>query len=221
MTKRHLVLLSIPLCVPAILLSGCRVRVTEPLSDPNKAEPDKRLIGKWTGDDDPDVEINAPAVKGNPKGLMRAINKGRVDDPGNAFWFFTSSVGKHTYATIYVNSDDEFADFRKEGAFEKWNKGNRRYCIFQFVLDGDNVTVDCGSSEAMKNLMKNKNFDGVKDTKIGPFGPYFKTPPGWFAAYLEKSGPQTLYDGIHDKYQRRSIGGRRSRTCTPCKSSYG
>jgi hypothetical protein len=30
-------------------LAGC-VPVTEPLSDPTKAEPDKRLLGKWNRD---------------------------------------------------------------------------------------------------------------------------------------------------------------------------
>jgi hypothetical protein len=42
------------------------------------------------------------------------------------FWFFTTTIGKDTYATVYTN-----ADFRKEGAFEKWNKGgDRGYWIF-------------------------------------------------------------------------------------------
>jgi hypothetical protein len=26
---------------------------------------------------------------------------------------------------------------------------------------------------------------------------FFKTPPGWLATYLEKNGPQTLYDGTN------------------------
>ena len=43
MTHRRLVLLLVPLCLIAVLLPGCEVRITEPLSDPDKAEPDKRL----------------------------------------------------------------------------------------------------------------------------------------------------------------------------------
>jgi hypothetical protein len=33
--------------------------------------------------------------------------------------------------------------------------------------------------------------------------PYFKTPPGWLAKYLEKSGPQTLYNGTNVQEWRR------------------
>jgi hypothetical protein len=48
MTQRHRMLVLIPLCHIVILLPGC-VPVTEPLSDPAKAKPDKRLLGKWQG----------------------------------------------------------------------------------------------------------------------------------------------------------------------------
>ena len=195
MTHRCLVLLFVPLCLIAVLLPGC-FSVTEPLSDPDKAEPDKRLLGKWQrGDEIKRCEIDSPAVKGNPKGLMRAVYDGQVDDPKNAFWFFITTIGKDTYATIYLEPCDEpkFADFRKEGAFEKWNKGNdRRYYIFRYVLDGDKLTVDLGDKEGMKKLLK---VVGNQD--------FFKTPPAWLAACLEKSGPQTLYNGTNVQEWRR------------------
>jgi hypothetical protein len=197
MTHRRLVLLAFPLVLVAVLLPGC-VPVTEPLSDPDKAEPDKRLLGQWQrGDESQRCEIDSPPVKGNPKGLMRAVYDGRADDPKNAFWFFTTTIGKDSYATIYLEArgELEFADFHKEGAFEKWNKGNdRRYFIFRYVLDGDKLTVDGGDKEAMKKLMEAEKIEGM---------PYFKTPPGWLATYLEKSGPQTLYNGTNVQEWRR------------------
>ena len=197
MTHRPLVLLFIPLCLIAVLLPGC-VPVREPLSDPDKAEPDKRLLGKWQRVDKIQrYEIDSPAVKGNPKGLMRTVYDGQADDPKNAFWFFTTTIGKHTYATVYLAPRDnlEFANFRKEGAFQEWNKGkDRRYFIFRYVLDGDKLTVDGGDKEAMKKLMQAEKIEGM---------PYFKTPPGWLAKYLEKSGPKTLYNGTNVQEWRR------------------
>ena len=201
MTHRRLVLEFVTLCLVAVLLPGC-VPVREPLSDAGKAEQDKGLLGKWHRVNftcDETYEIESPAVKGNPKGLMRAVYDGRADDPRNAFWFFTTTIGKHTYATFYLKPLDkdkvEFADFRKEGAFEKWNKGyDRRYWIFVYVLDGDKLTVDGGDDEAMKKLMQAEKIEGM---------PYFKTPPGWLAKYLEKSGPKTLYNGTNVQEWRR------------------
>ena len=197
MTHPRLVLQFVPLCLIAILLSGC-VPVREPLSDPDKAEPDKRLLGKWQRSDESQrCEIDSPAVKGNPKGLMRTVYDGQADDPKKAFWFFTTTIGKHTYATIYCEPGDKggFADFRKEGAFQEWNKGDdRRYFIFRYVLDGDKLTVDGGDKEAMKKLMQAERIEGME---------YFKTPQGWLAKYLEKSGPKTLYNGTNVQEWRR------------------
>jgi hypothetical protein len=112
MTHRPFVLF-VPLCLIVVLLAGCNVRVTEPLSDPDKAEPDKRLLGTWQWGlsrmeiDSPAVKgnpkrlglmrIDSPAVKGHPKGLMRSVYNG-FDPTG--LWFFTTTIGKHTYGTI-------------------------------------------------------------------------------------------------------------------------
>jgi hypothetical protein len=196
------VLLFVPLVLIGVLLHGC-VQATEPLSDPDKAEPDKRLLGEWQRGDER-CEIDSPAVKDNPIGLMRAVNDGRADSPKHAFWFFTTTIGKHTYATIYCKPGDEygFADFRKEGAFEKWKKGDdRRYFILRYVLDGDKLTVDSGDDEAMKKLMQAEKFEGIP--YLNGSLTYFKTPPRWLAKYLEKTGPQTLYNGTNEQEWRR------------------
>jgi hypothetical protein len=197
MPHRRLVPLLVLLVLFAVLLPGC-ILVTEPLSDPDKAEPDKRLEGKWQRvDDDRHYEIDCPVVKGNPKGLMRLYD-GRADDPESALWFFTTKIGKDTYMTIYLEPGEtsEYADFGEEGAFAKWNKGDDRgYDIISYVLDGDKLTVDAGDLQSLQKLMDAEKFER-KD--------YFKTPPGWLAKYLEKSGPQTLYGGLFVCEWRRS-----------------
>src|SRR2546423_1469624 len=97
-----------PVALAALVCVGC-VPVTEPVGDVEKAEPDKALVGKWTvtGGDGPaktlDVKaltVDAPDVKGNPKGLMRAIMN--PDGGDNENWFFTTTVGKHTYANVIL-----------------------------------------------------------------------------------------------------------------------
>jgi hypothetical protein len=182
------------------LLAGC-VPVTEPLGDAATAEPDKRLVGRWQRDNDPsDVyEIDVPAVTGNPKGLMRAVGGDKPDDLTNAFWFHLTTVGKHTYATIYLHptEDAKFADFREEGAYAKWTKGDRRrYFVFRFVLDGDTLDVDSGSDKAVMTLMATEKFD--KDA-----AGYYGTPAGWLAKYLEKTGPDTIFDGSSVDHRKR------------------
>lgn len=176
------------------LSTGC-VAVTEPLGDADKAEPDKRLVGRWQRDDMANdvYEIDTPAVKGNPKGLMRAAHTG-----SDAFWFYLTTVGKHTYATIFLHPSDDgkFADFGTEGEFEKWQKGSsRRYFIFRYTLDGDQLTVDGGNEKEFKKLAEGEKFETS--------GFYTKTPAGWLAKYLNKNGPEAIFDGSNVERRTR------------------
>jgi hypothetical protein len=129
---------------------------------------------------------------------MRAVYNGNVD---NVFWFFTTTIGKHSYATICLDPGvGKYADFCKEGAFDKWNREKVRRCfIVRFMVDGDKLTVDFGDLEAMTDLMQAEKIplENGEEVKL------FKTPPGWLAKYLEKSGPETLYTGVNvQKWQR-------------------
>ena len=49
--------------------------------------------------------IDAPGVKGYPKGLMRATVIERAGpNPDHVAWFHTTTIGKATYASFYVDS---------------------------------------------------------------------------------------------------------------------
>src|SRR5260370_21074250 len=174
-----------------LLLTG-GVQVTGPLAAHKRGGRERGLLGKWGDRGKKHYFIASPPVKGHPKALIRAaLNKAGKDV--HEFWFITTTIGKNTYATIYLKDDDAkpvagYADFRQEGAFEKWNKGNKRsYFIFRYVVDGDKLTVDGGSKQSVKQVMKEQDIQGVSGR--------FQTPPGWLAKYLDKHGPQTLFDG--------------------------
>jgi hypothetical protein len=126
-------------------------------------------------------------VKGNPKGLMRAVYEQGKPAGLEIYWFFPTKIGKNTYATICLD-----ADFREEGAFEEWKKGDRRYFIYRYEVNEDKLIVHFGDKKAMEKLMQAEKIEADP-------GKYFKTPPGWLAKYLEKEGPETLYDGTNEE----------------------
>lgn len=93
----------------ALAAYGC-VPVTEPLAPIDKAEPDKDLVGKWAVKKSKGqlvqlfefdaLEVSAPAVKGNPKVLMRWSTTGKAETL--TAWFYLTTVGKDTYASILL-----------------------------------------------------------------------------------------------------------------------
>ncbi|MCI0701167.1 MAG: hypothetical protein L0241_08795 [Planctomycetia bacterium] len=185
MSPRLLMLLSIT------LFAGC-VPVTQPVSDIEKSEPDKALVGKWIDKLDPKrtITIDVPNVKGNPKGLMRAVQNDAGDDPEQILWFYTSTIGKHTYANIVLNPKEGLKSppFHKQGEFEKWKKTpTKRYFIFRLTIEKDALTVDGGDKFTFNKLMDAEKF---AETDSG----CYQTPAGWLAKYLEKNGPDKIFD---------------------------
>jgi hypothetical protein len=185
----------------AVLSSGC-VPVTEPLGDIDKAEPDKNLIGSWTVSDEnkETLAIDVPAVKGNPKGLMRAVTNGKPDDPSNVIWFFTTSVGKHSYANVILTETAATSPpLGKEGEFAKWKQdAKKRYFVFRYTRDGDKLAVDGGNNTAFEKLMAAEKIEMLKDEG------FYATPAGWLAKYLDKNGPETIYDRTNTRDYRRA-----------------
>lgn len=185
----------------AVLFAGC-VPVTEPLTDIEKSEPDKALLGKWS---DPKNKstfvVDIPEVKGNPKGLMRATFS-QVNVPPEEYWFFVARVGKADYIQMLVERRvDSKLSFAKEGAFAAWQKSDvRGYWIGKYAFDKDSLTIDGGRAETFKAIMKREKFAGSKHD----YTTFFATPAGWLAKHIEKNGPDEIFDGKGEvlRYER-------------------
>jgi hypothetical protein len=118
-------------------LASC-VPVTEPLSDASTSEAEMRLVGKWHSEAFVSMTIDVPAVKGNPKGIMRAV---LITE--NVFWFYTTKIGKETYANTCDLGDSQVV---KEGEFLDW--GKRPYFIARLFFKG-NKEVSCHNGSCL------------------------------------------------------------------------
>jgi hypothetical protein len=143
--------------------------------------------------------IDVPNVKGNAKGLMRAVNDNKPEDPANVLWFFTTTIGKRSYANIVLDTKGELHSppFHKEGAFAEWQKEkNKRYFIFRYTINGEKLVVGGGNGKVVEHLMAAENF---KRNASG----IFETSAGWFARDLDKNDPDKIYDaGNSQTYTR-------------------
>ena len=172
-----------------VLLPGC-VLSEHPLSDMTKAEPDDRLLGTWESTEKPAAEplvIDVPAVKGNPKGLMRATHPGRPDK--NGVWFFVTKVGKQSYANVMFDKTEKGgADLHREGDFEKWKVARAtRFLVMWYAVDGDVLTVNFGDEKPHAAAVKAAGFESR--------GEFAQSPPGWLEKYHTDKG----YEGFYPK----------------------
>jgi hypothetical protein len=187
----------------ALFSPGC-VPVTEPVGDIDTAEPDKALVGTWTSDSEnaviTSVTVDVPEVKGNPKGLMHATGRMQTDNT-SGFWFFTATVGKHTYLSLILDEEGGASStFASEGAFAKWKKAEKkRYYLIRYSRDGDTVTLDYGNDNLCATIMEDAK---VKATGQKPFE-FYETPAGWLAKYLDKTGPAKLFDKTESQELKR------------------
>lgn len=168
---------------------GC-VPVTEPVGDIAKAEPDKALIGTWdrVNPGGSDFVIDVPDVKGNPKGLMRAVDPDAAEKNTDAIWFYTTTIGKHSYASMLLLKDgQQKLHLHIAGAYQEWLKEKSKcYFIFRYKIDGDKLMVDTGDTPAFSDLMTAEKFDKMDM--------YYSTPAVWLDKYLDKSGPDKVFN---------------------------
>jgi hypothetical protein len=174
-----------------VLLPGC-VPSIEPLSDPAKAEPDKRLLGDWAKPGEKvRLRVDVPEVKGNPKGLMRGTDPSKANPGiGEVVWFFVTKLEQESYVNVICDTEakgNPFPDFGTEGEFGKWQKAPGKVClILHYSVADDELTVNTGDEKAIKALVKKEKFEVIKNDIP-------KFPEGWLAKHLAKNGPGELY----------------------------
>ncbi len=185
--------------VLALVAVGC-VPVTEPVGDVTKAELDKDLIGIWTGSDGKDaLKIDAPVVKGNPKGLMRwTFAASKNEEP---IWFFVATVGKEKYGNMCLSTGEAqkgSLDFAKDGAYEKWAKSKTRaYCVFHYTTGKDEISLNFGDEKAFKAVAGEAKLAQVNNTEV------YVTPAGWLEKYLDKNGRDKVFpNGKSETFKR-------------------
>ena len=182
-----------------VLVAGC-IPVTEPVGDIDKAEPDQRLVGTWKQVDGEDATfiVDVPAIKGNPRGLMRAtrLEKGQKREDASAdssFWFFTATIGKRSFANFLLVQGDrhyEPAQLGNAGDYASWAKNDKRgFGIAPYSIDGKKVIVWYADNHG-----ENRKLDKLlKENGITAEGGIYRPKPGWLKKELEKGGLEGIF----------------------------
>jgi hypothetical protein len=110
MKKPLFLSLGMALC---LLLTSCVVTSDNPLSPPETAKPDVKLLGKWQSKDDPD-EVDFFTIK-NEHWMHLEIQK--KDRPSDSYDLFPTIIGKQKFLNVIQLVKDDKGNITRQGYY--------------------------------------------------------------------------------------------------------
>jgi hypothetical protein len=149
----------------ALPLASC-VQLSGPFSDPDKAKPDRELLGGWKNSDNGPgywlLFVGNSGDRHQPPGIMKVIEV-ESDQQDNItarqpFLFFTTAIGKSKYANI------KYADFVPAADRAKLPTRAKRYAngyaLIKYRVEQDRLSVWLPDSEAAVALVQTGKLKG-------------------------------------------------------------
>jgi hypothetical protein len=150
----------------ALLPAGCVIHSDVPLSDPDKATPNEKLLGKWLSQsrDNPFTLIVRRAPEGYPAGIqMLSLNDG---NPGNYTLLFTTELKGQTYANLWGGW------VRKPADLPPWDKARKGQCgIVNYTVEDDTAVLWPPNEKLLQELVRTGKRKGViQQPEPGSYG---------------------------------------------------
>jgi hypothetical protein len=153
----------------ALLPAGCYVHSDVPLSDPDKATPNEKLLGQWVAQskDDPFTVTIRKAPPGYPPGIMM-LNFGN-DNPANYTLFFTTELRGKTYANLCGGWA------RKPAELPRWDKARKGpFVITKYAVAGDTAVVWGHDERLLQDAVRGGKLKGfIQKPAPGSYGSPF------------------------------------------------
>ena len=166
----------------------------QPLSDPDKSEPDKALIGVWRV-----TETNAPSYlfigkpnrDGFPKGIMVArmvgfTNAEELTEDNTLLYLIPTTVGDDSYASVLF-TDSPLPSWPKPKA-----DGDSRFSLVKYSVKDGKLTFWTMDEEAKAAVINGKKLKGTLPPGFVK-SMYFTDTADNIRAYLAKGGAKELF----------------------------
>jgi hypothetical protein len=150
----------------ALLPAGCVIHSDVPLSDPDKATPHEKLLGKWLSEskDNPFTLTVRKAPEGYPAGvLMLSLSD---ENPGNYTLLFTTELKGQTYANLYGGW------VRKPADLPPWDKARKGpFEIVKYTVEDDTAVLWAPNEKLLQELVRAGKLKGViQQPEPGTYG---------------------------------------------------
>jgi len=166
MKSRMMVLLA-----TLLLVAGCEDS-KNPLSDPQSAKLETKLLGVWLlHEDDGSVTYYHVGQAGDqfPAGMLRVVtvhsHQNQIDPPEECLAFPTS-LGGNTFLNVVLQGDQKQVDAMQA---QGWNaKAVDAYTFFKYQLEGDRLTVWPIDGDAKRKAIESGKVKGVIEPDKSP-----------------------------------------------------
>ncbi|MCS7305753.1 MAG: hypothetical protein NZ602_11690 [Thermoguttaceae bacterium] len=190
----------------SIFLVGC-VDSIKPLVDPQKAKPDKQLVGLWR-QVRPDGEVSFYHIgqPGDewPEGVFRVVvlthREGRLEPPAEILLFPTQVAGR-SYLNI-AELKPGLLELIKEKGWE----AVQGYFIWRYQIEGDRLTVWAMDNNAKRRAIETGKLKGEITSGQFQVAKFTDTPEN-LARFLSEAG-DSLFSNEPVRLERLSLSGR-------------
>lgn len=160
-SKRWILYLSsLLLCLPG---PGCDDS-KNPLSDPQSAKLDQRLVGMWREGKDDDEAVYyhmGPAGDGFPNGMLRIVEiahkKGKLEPPAE-YLAFSTTIGKNDYLNLVLDLQRKAIRTMDENGWKA--DAVAAYTLMKYHVDGNRLVVWAIDEGAKERAIKSGKIKG-------------------------------------------------------------
>ena len=167
--KAHILLSVVVIAAALLAVTGCD-NSTSPLSDPQKAKPDRRLAGVWRELDKKSgsmVYYHIGRAGGKlPDGVMRVImvgprNDGVLESPGE-WLLFPTTLGGSGYVNLRLLEPRDLRLLEEEG----WKpEAAASYIILKYRIDGEKLLLWNMDEAAKRRAIAAGKIKGIAEKK--------------------------------------------------------
>ena len=144
-----------------VFIASClpNPQTKHPLSDPQEARLDKRLLGRWSPGGKNHIIIGKATGRNVPPGIMKAEtfgyftdSKGKTNVERHAYFFFSTTIDKRHYANIFECK----SLMQKE---PQWGKIDS-FGFIKYTVSGNKLTWVYASEKFVKDAVTKKQLQG-------------------------------------------------------------
>jgi len=188
------------LLLSGTILPGCVLK--EPLSNPDQAKLDDRLIGAWKHEDEKSKDqqsilfIGKADLRRALPGIMKAViveNDGKKQIQVRTYYFFPTCLGEVNYANLLDESS-------LDGAKEKtWDRNRvQEWLLIKYSLENDRLTILLPDAIAAEKAITTGEVKGnVEETWLLKIKRITFTDSKDLSRFLVSGGDQKLFSDDH------------------------